>query len=618
MAAAIPDDKLQEVRDRIDIVDLVGRYVGLRRSGKNYSACCPFHEEKTPSFYVNPERRSYKCFGCGVYGDGIAFVMNIEGMGFLEAVRKLAGLYGVLLPNSPSGEKAAEKAAERDEAFAIVRAAAEIFRETLLRRPEGAAGRAYQQTRRLDDEIAETFRLGYGPSPSEGGWDFLARALAERKLSLPMAEKLGLVGRSERTGSYFDRFRGRLIFPIIQPGGSVIGFSGRVLPDHEGEGDREAPKYINSSESVLYSKSKTLFGLHAASPSIRQRGRAILVEGNVDVLSMHQKGFSETVAPLGTALTAPQLKILGRFTDTVILCFDGDKAGRKAAREAIPLVLDADMDARIVILGDGDDPDSVDADRLRNLFERPHAALEWLMRWMVRKGAAESPELQVRALDTLVPLLRKVRRDTARELYVDLAAKLLKIPRGRISSAVRGGREDPRWSPPPPSPMPAAAAATPIAPLPRGQSELVMLLVDNPHLAGAAEELKALDALTDARLRSIADAVVAAALRGENPGEGELLELVDPREHRQLHDRVFAGEYRGTDLDVEALLHEFLAAARRERLKQARRDIDRAMAEARATGDLERLRALAQERIALRRQFEDFDLNPPNQPSAPA
>ncbi len=614
--AAISDDKLLEIKERVDIVDLVSRYVGLRRSGKNYKACCPFHEEKTPSFYVNPERKSYKCFGCGVYGDGIAFVREIEGMGFVETCERLAELFGVSLPNAPQGERAVEQHAERDKAYAIVKAAAEIFRETLLQSPEGEAGRAYQHQRRLEGPIAETFRLGYGPTPAEGGWDFIARRLAERGLNLSIAEKLGLVGRSERTGSYFDRFRGRLVFPIIQPGGSVIGFSGRILPVHseDDERDHETPKYINSPESVLYSKSKTLFGLHAASPSIRQRGRAILVEGNVDVLSMHQKGYTETVAPLGTALTAPQLKILSRFTDTVLLCFDGDRAGRKAAREAIPLVLDADMDARIVVLSDGDDPDTVDSERLAGLFDRPPSALEWLMLWMVEKGAAESPELQIRALDALVPLLRKVRREAARDLYTDLASKLLKIPGGRISSAVRGDRGRPRRSPVPPSPMSDAA---PIAPLPRGQSELLMLLVDNPSLASVAKEAGALEALTDTRLQVIGEAVLEAAMRGESPGEGELLELVDAREHRQLHDRAFAGIYRDTELDVEAVLHELLAASRRERLKAAKLENDRAMSEARARGDLDRLRTLAQERIELRRQLEVSDLNPPNHPNTP-
>lgn len=632
--AGIPDDKLQEVRDRIDIVDLVGRYVGLRRSGKNYSACCPFHDERTPSFYVNPERRSYKCFGCGVHGDGIDFVMRTEGMSFLEATRKIAELFGVHLP-APSGAAARSEAdrAERDEAYEICKVTADFYREVLLSRPEGEAGRAYQHERRLAPEVAEAFRLGYAPAPSEAGWDPLARALAARKLSLPLADKLGLVARSERTGAWFDRFRGRLMFPIIQPGGSVIAFSGRILPQHQGDGggEREAPKYINSPESALYSKSKTLFGLHAASQAVRQRGRAILVEGNVDVLTMHQRGYGETVAPLGTALTSQQLQVLGRFTDTVVLCFDGDRAGRKAAREAIPLLLEAGLDARIVLLGDGEDPDSVPADRLEGLFDRPIAALEWLMQRMVAHGAAESIELQARALDALVPLLRKVPREASRDLYTDRAAKLLQIPVSRISSRVRGERDhgDPSGRGPRPmqgpphghphdhAPAPSSATAPP-QPLPRVETELVTLLIDNPHVAGLAERSGVLDHLSDGRLRTIAAAVLEAARRGEHPGEGELLELVPAAEHRLLHQRIFAGTYRGTELELESLLGELLAAARRDRLRAAIDGLDPRMGEARARGDLDLLRALAQEKIDLRRQLDNFDLNPdpPSRPGA--
>lgn len=630
--AVIPDDKLQEVRDRIDIVDLVGRYVGLRRAGKNYSACCPFHDERTPSFYVNPERRSYKCFGCGVHGDGIDFVMRTEGMSFLEATRKIAELFGVHLP-APSGGAARAEAdrAERDEAYEICRVAADVYREVLKARPEGEAGRDYQRTRRLDAEVAETFRLGYAPAPAEAGWDSLAKALAARKLSLPLADKLGLIARSERTGAWYDRFRGRLMFPIIQPGGSVIAFSGRILPAHAeaGGGEREPPKYINSPESALYSKTRTLFGLAAASQAIRQRGRAILVEGNVDVLTMHQRGYAETVAPLGTALTSQQLQVLGRFTDTVVLCFDGDRAGRKAAREAIPLLLEAGLDARIVLLGDGEDPDSIDADRLEGLFDRPIAALEWLMQRMVAHGAAESIELQARALDALVPLLRKVPREASRDLYTDRAAKLLQIPVSRISSRVRGERDHddfsrhPRPRPGPPGPHATDpdgrhAPAAPPRPLPRVEAELVTLLIDNPHIAGLAEREGVLDHLSDERLRTIAAAVVDAAHRGEHPTEGELLELVAPADQRLLHERVFAGTYRGTELELENLLGELLAAARRERLKAAITGLGPRMGEARARGDMDLLRALAQEMVDLRRQLDNFDLHPdpPSRPGA--
>lgn len=618
MAVAIPDDKLQEVRDRIDIVDLVGRYVGLRRAGKNWSACCPFHDERTPSFYVNPERRSYKCFGCGVYGDGIDFVMRIEGKSFLEATRRLAEIYGVHLPQLSGArfEKIAEEQAERDQAYEICKVAAEHYRETLLRRPEGAAGRSYQAERRIGEEVAETFQLGYAPAPSEAGWDHLTRALAQHKLPLPLAEKLGLCGRSERTGQYYDRFRGRLIFPIIQPGGAVIAFSGRILPLHAQAQDegRDPPKYINSSESLLYHKGKTLFGLHAAAPAIRQRGVAILVEGNVDVVAMHQKGFPNTVAPLGTALTAGQLQVLRRFAETVVVCFDGDKAGRKAALEATTLLLDASMEPRIAVLGEGEDPDVVPQERLQGLFERPPPAIRWFLERMVARGAADSFEAQEKALDTIVPLLGKVQRESTRELYVDLAAKLLRMPVRRISSRVRGDRPEPRPQEPSPSVRSSAPQNRP-APLPPAQAQLCALLVDNSHLAAVAEREGVLEELTDPRLRRLAEVVIAAARGGENPGEGDLLAVLEPQEHRQVHDKVFVGTYRGTEIDLVGALHELLQVLRRERIQRAIEARDGEMREARDRGDLDRLRSLTQERLALCRQLADFKLNPPHQPS---
>ncbi len=770
--AGIPDDKLQELRDRIDIVDLINQYVGLQRAGKNYKACCPFHQEKTPSFYVNPERRSYKCFGCGVYGDGLQFVMELEGVGFLEAARKLAERYGVQLPNTGRPDKIAARHAERERAYAIMRCALDTYREILLHAPEGALARAYQQTRGITDEASETFLLGYAPAPTEAGWDRLARALASNQLSLELAEKLGLIGRSERTGAHFDKFRGRLMFPIIQAGGSIVGFSGRVLPEHATETDgRTIPKYVNSPESLLYKKSKTLFGLHAAGQNMRRRGRAILVEGNVDVVSMHQRGFHETVAPLGTSLTSMQVEVIARFTSTVVLCFDGDAAGLKAARAAIPLLLEAGLDARIVVLDAGEDPDSVDPERLTYLFERPSSALLWMIERMVADGATESFDAQARALDAIAPLLAKVKSDAARDLYVDRAAKLLNLSPQRISALLRGngrsrgggrpanGRfandrfagegnrrgftqssgpmrnyQDPPYrsqrqkqypdrgrfsgggrsqgggfrgggggfkkdafrkgsfnprgpsphspqSPapyeglppgffdgPPPEPLerldhldrpggdppggpppdfgppdfgpppgpedfgppagfgpPASFGPPPeqgpprpdagrpparLPALPREQASIVALLVDNPHLAGVAERSEVLEHITDARLEPIARAVIEAAKHGANPSEGELLELIDTRAHRQVHDAVFSGAYRETELDPQEVLGSCLRGCKRHVLKRKRDEAALAMRRAHERGDLELVRTLSKQRVELARQLIELDREP--------
>jgi DNA primase len=615
--AGIPDEKLQELRDRIDIVELVSRYVGLKRSGKNFSACCPFHSERTPSFYVNPERRSYKCFGCGVWGDGLEFVMRVEGKSFIEAARQLADMFGVQLPTLHASSATAAQQTEKDEAYAILRAAAELYREILLRGEEGQLGRLYQQKRGITAETAEAFQLGYAPAPAEAGWDRLTRHLQSKRLSLPIAEKLGLVARSERTENYYDKFRGRLMFPVVQPGGTVIAFSGRVLPEYAHEEGREvdAPKYMNSPESMLYTKGKTLFGLNLAGQPMRRANRAILVEGNVDVVAMHQRGHTETVAPLGTALTAPQVALIARFTDSVVLCFDGDNAGRKAARAAIPLLLDAGIDARIVPLDDGADPDTTDPVRLKALLEQPSSALEWYMRQMVAAGARDSIDAQDRALGALAPLLARVKRDGARQLYIDRAAKLLGLPSGRISSALTSsGQQGSRAATPASPGAPADAVgpphrsgpARPLPELPRSQVALVALLVDNPHLATLAEQAKVQDYVTDQRLSPIVRAVLKAAFEGDQPGEGELLEGIDPAAHRQLHDALFNGTFR--DLEhPQQVLDSCIYDCQRDRLRHSRHQLDADIRHAIERGEQQQARELSMKRTDVNRRLAELE-----------
>lgn len=616
----IPDEKLQELRDRIDVVDLIGRYVGLKRAGKNYSACCPFHQERTPSFFVNPERRSYKCFGCGEWGDGLNFVMRMEGLGFLEAARHLAGLYGVQLPAGLVDRQASAQQQELAQANAILRAATDLYREILERGPDGRLGRAYQEHRAITPPIADVFQLGYAPAPSESGaWDRLARHLQSKGLDLALAERLGLVARSERGDgrSYYDKFRGRLMFPILDFTKKPIAFSGRILPEYAKDADgREAPKYMNSPESLLYTKGKTLFGLHVAAQAMRRAGRAILVEGNVDVVSMHQRGYSETVAALGTALTPQQAGLLRRFTDTVVLCFDGDNAGKKAARAAIPILLEEGLDVRVVALDAGADPDSTDPRRLAALLEAPGAALEWFVRQMVAAGAADSIESQERAVDALRPLLARVKSDGARERYIDRAAKLLRVAPQRISSRLQGSSAAP--NPPPRASAPANAPARPLPELPRCQVALLALLVDNPHLAEMAEQAGVQNFVTDSRLAPIAQEVVQRALVGENPPEGELLELVDPAARRQVHDAVFAGTFRDTQDDPIALLAGCLWDCQRERLKSERRRLDVQVTEARSRGDLDQARELMLRKVELNRHLAELEQSPPVFSSAAA
>ena len=615
--AAIPDDKVQEVRDKVDIVDLIGRYVELRRSGRNYVGLCPFHQERTPSFNVNPALRGYKCFGCGAGGDAIRFVMEIEGKGFVETIRKLAEMFGVTLPANVARGSGPDRS-ERDDAYALMRMTTDLYREILLHHPDGAAGRAYLEARGINEAAAEAFRLGYAPSPDEASWDRLVRAIKEAKLSVELAQKLGLIRANERRGSLYDAFRGRLMFPVIQPGGEVIAFSGRIVPPHDEPKDGSpAPKYVNSSESFLFHKSNTLFGLSVARPAIRGKGRAVLVEGNVDVVTLHQRGHEETVAPLGTALTEAQARLLARFTSQVVMCFDGDAAGRKAAGSALPLLLEQDLDVRLVLLPDGEDPDSLGPERFANLLAEARSALQVAMTRLAAR-AGESPDARARALDRTVGLIRRVRRPSARSFYAESAAALFGVPLDRLQRALQENyRQSAGLSGPP---MQPSAAVRSFAPLPEAQAELTMLLVDVPHLATLAERSGAREHVDDQRLRPILQAVLDGAHEGRSVTMPELLAKIEPESQPLMLERVLSGKYRGGDdggleVDPKVELATLLHRCREEALGARVRQLDSEYRAAQTNGDIDRQRELQRQRFELRRQqaeLREGDLPLPN------
>lgn len=359
MAHKIPEETLTEIRSRISIVEVISVYVSLRKAGKNYTGLCPFHEEKTPSFSVNDERGFFHCFGCGEGGNAFTFLCRLENISFPEAVKRLAAKAGVSLPQAPDDPQAREQ----DRLYRLTSLAKTYFRHCLLD-TAGAAAQRYMAERGISPDVAERFQLGYAPL----GWNGLVRFLANRRAPLDKAGALGLIG--ERTGrnersrpeaqQWYDKFRHRLMFPITDVTGRPVGFGGRLLPDPQRDAGRERPqpKYLNSPESSLYKKGSLLYGLFQAKEPIREVGRVLVVEGYTDLISLVQRGFRETVAVLGTALTLEQLRLLKRFSADVYIFFDGDDAGRRAATRAFPLCVEAGLTGRGVFLPQGEDPDS--------------------------------------------------------------------------------------------------------------------------------------------------------------------------------------------------------------------------------------------------------------------
>jgi len=340
------ENPVQQIKDTAQIVDIVGECVVLKRVGANLKGLCPFHAEKTPSFMVNPERQTFHCFGCGEGGDVFSFMMKYHHLTFPEAMKELAQRYHIILPESKLAIGDQDRAKKRQMLFAINEKAAKVYHDFLLKAQAASRARTYLEERGVSARAINEFRLGYAPD----SWNFLFEEFSRSGIASAAAEEAGLLVRKEK-GGYYDRFRKRILFPICDLRGKIAGFGGRIL----GEGE---PKYLNSPETPVYNKSRILFGLYHHKENIRLKKRAVIVEGNFDLLSLNIHDVKYAIAPLGTALTPAQVRLIKGYTDEVILLFDGDKAGLKAAMRAVPIFLTEQVQARVATLPPGHDPDS--------------------------------------------------------------------------------------------------------------------------------------------------------------------------------------------------------------------------------------------------------------------
>jgi len=344
-----------EVRDRVrevaDIVQIIGEHVRLKKAGAGYIGLCPFHGEKTSSFSVNPQRQFFHCFGCHESGDVFSFMMKYHHMTFPEALKELARRYQVDLPEHNLTDAEQERMRQREQLYRANHEAARIFHKTLVSSAQGEAARRYLQERGVPQEAVGKYRLGYAPSPENAGWQFLISRLQKKNFPVSVIEQAGLAVR-KAPGRHYDRFRDRVLFPIYDMSGREAAFGGRIL----GQGK---PKYMNSPESIVFSKGNLLFGLYQHRQAIRSARQAIVVEGNFDLLLLAVHGIDNVVAPLGTALTREHIKSLRRYCDEVVLFFDGDSAGLRAARRSIPFFLSEQLEARVALLPTGHDPDTL-------------------------------------------------------------------------------------------------------------------------------------------------------------------------------------------------------------------------------------------------------------------
>jgi DNA primase len=418
----------EEIKRAVDIVELIGQFVQLKRAGLNYTGLCPFHSEKAPSFSVSPSKQMFHCFGCKKGGDLFAFWMTYHQVSFPQAMKDLAEKYHIALPETHSGRPRSGEAAHREALLRLNEAAAQFYHQLLTLSDKGKEGRDYFERRGMTSEIIRSFRLGYASED----WEGLSTFLREKKADPEKAVQAGLL-IPRKGGGYYDRFRGRVLFPIFNMRQKIVGFGGRVL-------DSSLPKYLNTPETPLFQKGELLYGLHDAYGPIREKGRAVIVEGYTDVLALRKHGFYEAVATLGTALTRDHIRRLKGYAKETVVVFDADAAGKAAALRSLSVFLDEGMSARVMVLPEGEDPDSfVNKKGLQNFLDLLNEAVPMFDFCLDLKmtGAGNRIEGQVEVLKDMIPLMLELRNHVQRALYVRRLSEKLGIAESAVLAEIQ-------------------------------------------------------------------------------------------------------------------------------------------------------------------------------------
>ncbi len=432
MAIFISEDKISKIKNTADIVDIISEVVLLKKTGKNYVGLCPFHSEKTPSFTVSPEKQIFYCFGCGVGGNVFSFLMKQDGLSFPDAARMLAGRYGIEIPTQTMSPEQKRRISERENLLAVNKLAMNFFRHSLFDSTAGKKATAYLNKRGMIKEIIDSFNLGYASE----GWNNLANFFSKKRISHTLVEKSGLIVSRKDKNGFYDRFRDRIIFPIFDASMQVIGFGGRVMDD-------SLPKYLNSPETLLYNKSRSLYGLHMAKGKCRESETVYIVEGYFDLLALHQHGVQNSVATLGTSLTPEHVQILRGFigkTGKIVLVYDSDAAGIKAAQRSIGVFNKGYVDAKILILPAGYDPDSYlfefGSESFMNAASKALGIIPFLIDSAVKKHGL-STEGKIHIISDLKKPLAAVNDFVARSLYIKELAERVSIDEAAILKKVR-------------------------------------------------------------------------------------------------------------------------------------------------------------------------------------
>ncbi len=425
----INEEFIEKLKDSVDIVDLVEGYLDLERTGKNYRALCPFHQEETPSFTINPRKQFFYCFGCGEGGDVISFIMKMDNLSFKEALIDLSDRAGLEMPDVSEKERARMKT--REKIFEINNLAARFYNYILMNKDVADSARKYLKDRGFNREQMERFNLGYAPS----SWRALLRFFEDRDYSPDMLVKAGLAGTSEKTDNYYDLFRNRIIFPIFNVRDEVIGFGGRVVSSDD------SPKYLNSPETPIFSKKHTLYGLNWARESMRNTNQAVVVEGYTDVLTAHSFGLENFVASLGTSFTEQQAELLARYVDKVLIAFDADSAGEAATLRGLDILREAGLAVRVIDLPREGDPDDLLRERGKSFFEEliedASALIDYRLDRILSEYDTGDTDEKLQAVKKALNFLAKIEDSLTREAYIQKLADKVELSAARLESEVK-------------------------------------------------------------------------------------------------------------------------------------------------------------------------------------
>jgi DNA primase len=569
MMESIPEEKITEIRERASIVEVISDFVSLKKSGKNYLGLCPFHSERTPSFTVNEEKKIFHCFGCGAGGNIFNFLMQTSHLTFPEALKELAKRYGITLPKRELSEEEKRRRSLKARLFEVNELAAEFYQRVLLTQKEGQDGRRYLAQRGISEQTLSEHRLGFAPA----AWDSLALFLQNKGVPPKLAQDLGLIlprkdgSSSGSRPSFYDRFRCRVIFPIINEGGRVSGFGGRIIDAAATNGAQPSPKYMNSPESLVYSKGQMLYGLNVAKGPIREQRMALIVEGYMDLLSLHQEGIRNVVASLGTALTAAQVGLLGRYTREAVLVFDADESGQKATQRSLELFLQEGISARVVSLPGGFDPDSFIRQEKRAGFEQvlkdAHPVVEYMLEQAMRRHATETVEGKVRAARELIPALNRLRDPLEQSLYVERVASRLGVKESQIRAQLRGRAAQ------------AEEAGTIPSRAPRGpvhERLLLQLMLLRNQIIPEVLEVVGPDGFSDPRHKKLAGELMAFWEAEKNVDVPGLLFRVEDEDLKTLISELLLAEE--SVIDADRMLRDCLRKVKLSRVRQEIQHLD--------------------------------------------